>query len=370
MGYKFDKLKEIARQFNIDGEIISISPLNGGFINSSYKITTKGDSPDYVLQKKNKNIFKDIPMMVSNILKITDFIREKITKTGGNADNEVMKIIFTKSGLPYYIDSQLDYWVVSKFIPDTITFESSKDPSLARKGGEGIGKFLRLLSDFDMQLYPTIEGFHKLDFRFRQWDKSLEKDLASRAINVKDEIDWIEKKRPQMENFWRLVSSGVLPERVTHNDTKLSNILFDKEGNVQCIIDLDTVMSNTSLADFGDAIRSFANAGEEDDKNLDNVQFDLNLFKEYTKGYLSEAGSILTDSEWEYLYFAPLYITFEQALRFLMDYIDGDIYYAVSYPDHNLVRTRAQMKLFESMEDNIPLIKNFINEIRNNIYEN
>ena len=356
------ELQDLANRFSIEGEIDSVQPLGGGFINSTFFIKTKGTSPDYVLQKKNKNIFKNVPAMMDNIMKVTEFLGEKVKKSGGNPRREVMHVITTPEGIPYVEDKDGEFWTVSEFIPDTLSYESASSPDLARKGGEGIGRFLMQLSDFTTPLYPTIQGFHDLAFRFKQWDETKARNLSGRAGDVKDEIEWVEKRRPMMQEFWNLVENGTLPKRVTHNDTKLSNILFDKEGNVQCVIDLDTVMSNTALADYGDAIRSFANAGEEDDRDLSKVFLDKDMFKAYTEGYLSQTKSILNEAEKENLHLAPLYITYEQVMRFLMDYIDGDTYYKTMYPEHNLVRTRAQMKLMESMEENLPFMRQTIKE--------
>ena len=356
------KLQELAKHFSLKGEIDTIAPLGGGFINSTFIIKTKGDSPDYILQKKNKNIFKNVPAMMDNIVKVTEYLRARVEKEGGDPEREVMRVVSTPEGNPYVEDSDGEFWAVCEFIPDTLSYESASNPDLARKGGEGIGKFLMQLADFNTPLYPTIEGFHDLAYRFGQWDNTKEKNLSGRADEVKDEIEWVEKRKPMMKAFWSLVEKGVLPKRVTHNDTKLSNILFDKKGNVQCVIDLDTVMSNTALADYGDAIRSFANSGEEDDRNLENVSLNKDMFRAYTEGYLSRTKDILSEAEKENLFMAPLYITYEQVMRFLMDYIDGDTYYKTSYPGHNLVRTRAQMKLMESMEENIDFMKQIIKD--------
>ena len=346
-------LEEIANKFKITDKIVEIIPIDTGFINSTYLIKTENHNPDYILQKKNGNVFPNIPAMMDNIVKVTDHIRNKIMAEGGNPQREVMTVVNALDNNPFYKDENGDYWTTSIFIPDTISYETATDDTLAYKGGEGIGKFQRQLIDFTQTLYPTIQGFHDLAFRFKQWDEALKTGLPQRLKEVEKEIASIEKRRPKMEEFWKLVEDGVLPKRVTHNDTKLSNILFDKEGNVLCVIDLDTVMNNTPLADFGDAIRSFANTGAEDDKNLDNVELDLNKYKAYKEGYLSQMGNVLTEKELDWLPFAPLYITYEQAMRFLMDYIQGDTYYKIHYPEHNLVRTRAQLKLLESMENSL-----------------
>ena len=215
----------------------------------------------------------------------------------------------------------------------------------------GIGRFQALLADFDKPLNETIKGFHNIRWRFQQWDETIANDPVGRVAEVQEEIGWVEARRKEMLDFWSLVEDGTIPTHVTHNDTKISNILFDKPtGKVLCAIDLDTVMSSTSLNDFGDAIRSYTNTGAEDDKNLDNVEMSLDMFRAYAEGYLSEQRASMTQSELDWLAFAGRYITFEQVLRFLMDYIDGDKYYKTAYADHNLVRTHAQYKLLQSME--------------------
>jgi Ser/Thr protein kinase RdoA (MazF antagonist) len=188
-------------------------------------------------------------------------------------------------------------------------------------------------------------------------------DKAGRKASLATEIEWIESRREQMLAFWSMVESGELPMRVTHNDTKLSNILFDQNDDVLCVVDLDTVMSSTSLNDFGDAIRSYTNTGAEDDQNLDNVSMDVEIFRAYAAGYLSERKSTMTATEREWLAFSALYITFEQVLRFLMDYIDGDTYYKTRYAEHNLVRTRAQYKLLQSMEAQYPAMQQIVREL-------
>ena len=184
-----------------------------------------------------------------------------------------------------------------------------------------------------------------------QWDEALGRDAAGRVKDLKEEIGWIESRRGEMLAFWSKVEDGTIPTRVTHNDTKISNILFDKKGGVLCAIDLDTVMNSTSLNDFGDAIRSYANTSEEDERDLSLVGLSPEMFRAYTEGYLSQRAKQLTASEIDNLAFSARYITFEQVLRFLMDYIDGDTYYRIKYPEHNLVRTHAQYKLLRSMEE-------------------
>lgn len=355
------ELLKISKNFSINDEIKEISPITTGLINSTYLVKTLGNT-DYILQKKNKSIFPNVPAMMDNIVKVTDHIRKKVVEAGGNPETEVMTVVKAQNGEPYVTDDAGDFWTMSVFIPDTRSYDYAENLELCRKGGEGIGKFQKQLEDFTTPLYPTIEGFHDMKFRFKQWDETLKTGLKDRIAEVGPEIEWIEKRRPVIENFWNLVETGKLPKRVTHNDTKLSNILFDKDDNVLCVIDLDTVMSNTPFADFGDAIRTFANTSTEEEKDLEKVNLDLEKFEAYTEGYLSMAKDMLNETETEYLAFSPQYIIYEQAMRFLMDYINGDTYYKTFYPGQNLVRTRSQMKLMESLEENYDKMKKIVDE--------
>ena len=345
------ELQEIASQFALEGAITAIDSLGEGFINDTFIVRTAGDAPDYILQRKNKSIFPDVPAMMENIRKVTDHIRRRVAAAGGDPRREAMTVVVTRDGKLYHVDAQGEYWAVSVFISDTIAYNKADSPELARKGGEGIGKFQAQLADFTEPLAETIKGFHNIRHRFVQWDEALRRDAAGRVKDLAEEIGWIESRRAEMLSFWSKVEDGTIPTRVTHNDTKINNILFDKQGEVLCAIDLDTVMNSTSLNDFGDAIRSYANTGDEDDRDLSRVGISLEMFSAYTDGYLSQRAAQLTDTEIDHLAFSARYITFEQVLRFLMDYIDGDTYYKIKSPDHNLVRTHAQYRLLQSMEE-------------------
>lgn len=349
-----DDLRNIADNFSFSGEIEKVESLGEGFINDTFIVTTKGSSPDYILQRKNKAIFPDVPAMMQNIRKVTDHIRSKVAAQGGDVMREVMTLVPAKDGNLYHVDANGEFWAASVFIPDTIAYNRADSDDLARKGGMGIGKFQAMLSDFDQPLAETIKGFHNIRHRFTQWDNALAEDAAGRKNSLTEEISWIEQRRDEMLRFWKLVEDGTIPTRVTHNDTKINNILFDRNGDVLCAIDLDTVMAAPALNDFGDAIRSYANTGAEDDPNPDNVEMSLPMFAAYADGYLSQQAKTLTQSEIDWLAFSALYITYEQVLRFLMDYIDGDKYYKVNSPNHNLQRTHAQYKLLQSMEKQYP----------------
>ena len=366
-----EKYISIATRFDISGSISEVKPLGPGFINDTFIVKTS-EGGKYILQRKNHIVFPDVPGMMNNILMVTEHIKAKVAAAGGDPEREVLTVVKRNAAtlteeeksLPYYDlyykDENGNFWAVCVFIEGSITYEKADTPALAYKGGQGIGKFQAQLADFTTPLSETIKGFHNIRWRFHQWDEALKADAAGRVKDLAEEISWIESRKEEMLKFWSLVEDGTIPTRVTHNDTKISNILFDAAGEVLCVIDLDTCMSSTSLNDFGDAIRSYTNTGAEDDRDLSRVGMSLEMFKAYTEGYLSERRSTLCESELEWLAFSARYITFEQVLRFLMDYIDGDKYYKTNAPDHNLVRTHAQYKLLCSMEEQYEKMKEIV----------
>ena len=358
-------MRNIVSRFETVGTVEEIKPLGPGFINDTLivKCNDNGVEVRYILQRKNHHVFPDVPGMMNNIIMVTEHIKAKVAAAGGDPEREALTVVKRRpdsiteaeSAQPYnnlyYKDEDGNYWAMCTFIEGSVTYERADTPALAFKGGQGIGKFQAQLADFTTPLSETIKGFHNIRWRFQQWDEAVNKDAAGRVKDLAEEISWIESRKEEMLAFWSLVENGTIPTRVTHNDTKISNILFDAEGEVLCVIDLDTCMSSTSLNDFGDAIRSYTNTGAEDDRDLSKVSMSLEMFKAYAEGYLSERKESMTASELEWLAFSARYITYEQVLRFLMDYIDGDVYYKTNAPDHNLVRTHAQYKLLQSMEE-------------------
>ena len=360
-----EKMYGIVSLFETTGKVEEIRPLGPGFINDTLIVRCLDGEQEvkYILQRKNHVVFPDVPGMMNNILMVTEHLKAKVAAAGGDPMREVLTVVKRKpeslteddKALPYcdlyYKDADGNFWAMCLFIEGSVTYEKADTPALAYKGGQGIGRFQAQLADFDTPLSETIKGFHNIRWRFQQWEEALKRDAAGRVKDLAEEIGWIESRKEEMLAFWSLVENGTIPTRVTHNDTKISNILFDAAGEVLCVIDLDTCMSSTSLNDFGDAIRSYTNTGAEDDRDLSKVSMSLEMFKAYAEGYLSERRESMTESELEWLAFSARYITFEQVLRFLMDYIDGDVYYKTNAPDHNLVRTHAQYKLLQSMEE-------------------
>lgn len=361
-------LEKIAANFQLEGTIDRVEPMGEGFINDTFIIhTSENTVTNYLLQRKNKRIFTDVPAMMDNIKKVCNHVRLKVLAKKGDPSHEAMTLVPAIDGKLYFQDEEGEFWAVCVFIGDTITYNSAKTPELAYQGGKGIGMFQSMVSDLKEPLTDILPGFHNIRYRFNQWDAVLAKDPVGRKAMLTTEISWVESRREEMLNFWKLVESGQIPTRVTHNDTKINNILFDLKGEVLCVIDLDTVLNSTCLNDFGDAMRSYTNTGAEDDENLEAVSCDISIFEGFTKGYLSQAIGFLTESELEYLAFSAKYITYEQVLRFLMDYIDGDNYYKIKSPEHNYQRTLAQYKLLTSMEEQYDEMCRIVRTIATNL---
>jgi Ser/Thr protein kinase RdoA (MazF antagonist) len=289
--------------------------------------------------------------MMENIQNVCIHLKDVITKRGGNPMHEALTITPTFSDKLYYRDDEGEYWAMCSYIKGSRNFQVVDSPALAYSGGKAIGMFQSMLADFHTPLTDILPGFHNIRIRFNQWDEALSENLAGRIGELNSEIDWINCRREDMMDFYSLIESGQIPRRVSHNDTKISNVLFDKNGEVLCLIDLDTVMNSSVLNDFGDAIRTYANTGSEDDLNLKNAKIDLKKFGSFARGYIEQTAPFLNETEMKYLAFSAKYITFEQVMRFLMDYINGDKYYKIKSPSHNLQRTHAQYKLLQSMEE-------------------
>lgn len=356
-----DKYQSIVGQFAVSGVPTCIKPLGEGFINDTLLVCVDSkQEPSYILQRKNHVVFPDVPSMMRNIQMVTEHIKAKVS----DPLRETLTVIPTKDGALYYKDEEGNFWAMTLFIGDSMSYTKADTPEMAFQGGLGLGQFHRLVSDFNEPLTEIIKGFHNIRWRFQQWDEVLAKDPVGRVKDLSEEISWIESRRAQMLAFWKKFEDGVIPTRVTHNDTKISNFLFNSsDGSLLCAIDLDTLMSSTMLNDTGDALRSYTNTGEEDDPDLENVSMSIDMFRSYMEGYLSMMGGELVESEVENLAFSGVYITFEQVLRFLMDYIDGDNYYKIKYPEHNMVRTRAQYKLLVSMEEQLPVMDAIVREL-------
>lgn len=356
------QLNEIVAHFHTEGSVAEIAPLGAGLINDTYKVATaEADAPDYVLQRINHTIFKDVEMLQANITAVTAHIRRKLTESGADdIERKVLTLVTSDRDKTYYYDGE-NYWRMMVFIPRAQTFEAVT-PEYSRYAGQAFGSFQAMLSDLPDELGETIPDFHNMEFRLGQLHDALKTDPVRRVQEVRYYIDEIERRAEEMCEAERLHREGKLPKRVCHCDTKVNNMLFDEDGHVLCVIDLDTVMPNFIFSDYGDFLRTGANTGEEDDKDLDHVNFDIEIFKAFTEGYLKGASSFLTDVEIENLPYAAALFPYMQCVRFLTDYINGDTYYKIKYPEHNLVRTRAQFRLLQSVEDCMLQMQAFIDQ--------
>lgn len=347
-----------------DHEIVSISPYGEGHINGTFLAETLYDNKPvkYILQKINTNLFKNVENLMSNITLVTEFVYKKVIEKGGNPDKECLTLVKTTDGKSYY-ECELGAFRVYKFI-DGKSYQSVENPNQFYQSAVAFGNFANLLGEFDAsKLYEIIPNFHNTQKRFEAFLESLEKDVLNRASSVKEEIDFVLKRKDYCSKIVDLLASGKMPTRVTHNDTKLNNVMFDKDKD-ECIavIDLDTIMPGSLCYDFGDSIRFGCNHSLEDEKDLSKVNFDLELFDYYTRGYLSAIGENITQIEKDNLAFGSILMTYECGMRFLKDYLDGDVYFRVHREGHNLDRARTQFKLVSDMERDLVKMQEIVNK--------
>lgn len=330
-------------------QVADVQPLGNGLINDTYKVIIQGcEQPKYVLQHINDKVFTDVEMLQRNIETVTDHIRKKYEAAHlPDIDRRVLHFLKADNGKTYVKEGE-EYWRVMDFISDSVTQEAIT-PQSAYDAGRSFGDFESLLSDLTEPIGEIIPNFHNIEFRLKQLNEAIAADPVGR-MKEPEVLDYVKKIRShafKMSLGERLFREGKLPKRVCHCDTKVNNMLFDKKGNVLCIIDLDTIMPSFVFSDFGDFLRSAANTGAEDDPILDNIHFNMEIYEAFLKGYLEGTQSFLLPVEKEHLPYAACLFPYMQAVRFFADYINGDTYYKIRYPEHNMVRTRAQWKLFE-----------------------
>ncbi len=347
-------LREIFNSFTPEGTFLKAEPFGSGHIHDTFRVGTKEpDKDDYILQRLNNRIFRNIPELQENIERVTIHLRKKLSAIpGSDIKRECLRLIPARNGKSWITDEEGSYWRMYIFISDHRSYNIVNTPEKAYEGGKAIGRFQAMLSDLPGEpLHETIPYFHDIEKRLETFDRTREKDPAGRVKLVGKEIDMALKRAESMKVILNLGREGKIPERITHNDTKFNNILLDSNDKALCVIDLDTVMPGYVHYDFGDAIRTAANIAAEDEKELSKVSMDIRLFEAYARGYLSETKGTLNAVEKEYLAFAPRLITYTIAVRFLTDYIDGDHYFKIHHEHHNLQRARAQLRLVESMEE-------------------
>ena len=350
----------ILAQFEITGVVKEVKPLGNGLINDTYHVVTEGTAPDYVLQRINNAIFQDVDLLQHNIEVVTAHIRRKLEASGTtDIDRKVLRFIGTHCGKTYYRDQANRYWRMMVFIPDSVTLEAVTAES-ARTAGKAFGRFEKMLVDVPEQLGETIPDFHNMELRWRQLCDAVKNDAAGRLDGVRDMVDELERDAVEMCQAERLYREGRLPKRICHCDTKVNNMLFDQHGQVLCVIDLDTVMPSFIFSDYGDFLRTGANFTTEDDPDLSRVGFNEEIFKAFTTGYVESTHEFITPVEVELLPYAVALFPFMQCVRFLTDYINGDTYYKIKYPTHNLDRTRNQLALYRDVRRHDQMMAAFI----------
>ena len=358
-------IKYLFSRFARSEQVLEWKPFGHGHINDTYLIGTVGDQvPDYILQRKNHQIFKDVPGMVNNILLVTNHIRTKLEKAGEpEPDRKVMKYLPAGDGQYFVRDEEGNFWTLFFYIRDSNGIEEVSYPEQAFSSGNAFGKFQLQLSDLDgTKLIDTIPNFHNGKFRYQQFKEAISANKANRCSEMQQVIDELTERAESMLNIQQWLDEGKLPLRITHNDTKINNIRYDQDGHSLCIIDLDTVMPGTVLFDFGDAIRTLCNSAAEDEQNLEKISFKMDYFDAFVRGYLSESKSFLTTLEKQNLVYSCRYMVWEQTIRFLSDYLNGDTYYKIAYPGHNKDRTLSQFCYLKVLEENAEKMETCVRE--------
>lgn len=347
---------EVLQSYHLGDAFVGALPFGQGHINdtfAAYYQMTDGTAKRFIVQRINTAIFTDPIGLMKNIANVTEFLRERIIKDGGDPERETLNVVKTATGQNFCFDSDRNCWRVYQFIENATTYQLAEKPSDFYQSAVALGKFQKLLAEYPAQsLLETIPNFHNTPLRFESFEQAVKTDKMGRAASVQKEIQFLLDRKKEAGTLVEMQACGELPVRVTHNDTKLNNVMIDNAtGMGICMIDLDTVMPGLSLYDFGDSIRFGASTAAEDEPDLNKVQMDASLFETFTKGYLETCGSILTDAEKQMLPMGAKLMTLECGMRFLTDYLSGDTYFKVHRDGQNLDRARTQLKLVRDMEN-------------------
>ena len=362
-------IEEIITHFDIIGDFDGFEKNETGHINESYRIHTNSvEHPGYFLQWINNTIFKDVDGLMENICSVTRHLAQKLAENP-KLDFSVLEVIPCNDGKNFYLDPAGQYWRLYTFIDDAHGYNVVENVEIANEGGKAFGLFMSLLADLPSNgLSETIPNFHNIEKRLEAYHNSLEADVAGRAKEIREEIAFVASRAEQMLAIPALIKSGSLPMRITHNDTKFNNILFDQHNHALCIVDLDTVMPGSILFDFGDSIRTGANTANEDEQDLSKVDINLPIYEAYTRGFIESTRETLTSAEIENLAFSARFMTFIIGLRFLTDFLNGDTYFRTSYPLHNLIRAKVQFRLIEAMEKNSEIMHSIVMQSLKNTF--
>ena len=343
---------DAARAFQLPAGEIRAELFGNGHINHTYVITVQGREERYILQWINQHVFHHPDQVQENILRVTSHLRGKIAAEGGDPARETMQVVPAKDGKPYCLDAEGNWWRIFPFVEGTYSQDLPDTPEVFEKCGRAFGRFQRRLNDFPAEtLHETIPRFHHTPGRLAQLEEAARRDVKGRLGEVGPELDFCLKRADWVGRLTDGLAAGELPLRVTHNDTKLNNVLLDREtGEAVCVVDLDTVMPGLIAYDFGEAIRTGACTAPEDERDLSRIDLSLPLVRAYARGFLEETGAELTPAEIASLPWGARMMALENGMRFLTDYLEGDHYFAIHRPGHNLDRARAQLKLLERME--------------------
>ena len=348
-------VEEAIEGFQHDGTLVSAVTYGNGHINNTFLLTFEnedGSNQKTILQQMNKNVFQKPVELMENIMNVTSYLQEIIIKNGGDSKRETLNVFPAKDGRPYYIDSAGEYWRAYRFIDDAICYEKVDCPDDFYQSGFSFGNFQKLLAEYPAEtLHETISGFHDTRARFQVFKQAVEEDVCGRASQVQPEIEFVLQHEHLANVFSEMMDREELPLRVTHNDTKLNNIMIDKKTKKGiCVIDLDTVMPGLAMNDFGDSIRFGASTAAEDEQDLDKVSCSMELYEAYTKGFIEGCGGRLTEKEIDLMPMGAQVMTYECGMRFLTDYLQGDVYFKTHREGQNLDRCRTQFKLVEDKE--------------------
>ena len=361
MDYNF---KEICEQFKIDGEFVSAEKYGEGHINDTFLVKTS--ETKYILQRVNNTVFKKPEEVMENISKVTNFMSKQIASCGGDVERETLTIVKTINGEDYYVSEDGRLFRMYIFIDNATCYQIIENAEVFYRAARAFGKFQKMLKDFPAdELHETIVNFHNTVDRYRILKEAIAEDKVNRLQSVKAEVEFALEREKDAGIIVDALKENRIPLRVTHNDTKLNNVMIDdKTGIGICVIDLDTVMPGSMLYDFGDSIRFGASTAAEDELDLDKVSMDINLFTEYARGYLEELGDSITEEELKLLPMSAKLMTLECGIRFLSDYLDGDNYFKIHREHHNLDRARTQFKLVWDMEQKMDEMNKVINTLR------
>jgi hypothetical protein len=359
-----EEIPEVAGNFPLRGCLTAALPYGSGHINDTFAVTydQAGTPVRYTFQRINHFVFKDVPLLMDNVGRVT----AHLTPHSGSDSRRALSLVTTKSGDSYHKTAGGDYWRIYLFIEKARTLDELESPEQAFQAARAFGAFQKGLASLTgKRLGETIPGFHDTPRRFEALRKAAKENVAGRKADVAQELEFVFRRESGVNRLLDLARSGALPERVTHNDTKINNVMLDEQtGEGICVIDLDTVMPGLSLYDFGDMVRTASSPTAEDERDLSKVAARMPFFEALVRGFAEGAGAMLIETEWENLVFSGQLITFEAGIRFLSDYLQGDLYFKTKRPGHNLDRCRTQLRLVECLEQAEPKMDEIVRAVR------